>query len=173
MKTPPALPEEEKPVIVERGKRLRPVAPRKAFQLIQWEMDFRFMREVEYLEREGRVPNRQALEEAIGLSRSVLLKVRAGQRSIGLVQVKMLHEKFRGDKDYIMFGQRNKELAAAYIPGIGRIDRYEPYIFVYQTPARWRVGPRAETDPAYCPIDPKNEQWTRPDRMPGDDKGED
>lgn len=160
------LPAEEQPIVSERGKRLRPITSKEIFQLAQWEMDYRFVREVEYLEREGRVPSRRELEESIGLSRADLLAVRQGKRSVGLVNVKYLHEKYRGDRDYIMFGQRNKELAAPYIPGVGRIDRYEPFINVYQSPARWRVGPRPETQPEYYPSDPQNEQWAAPDRMP-------
>jgi hypothetical protein len=85
---------------------------------------------------------------------------------VGLVQVKMLHEKYRGDRDYIMFGQRNKELAAPYIAGIGRIDRYEPYIFQYKSPARWRIGSRPETQPEYFPSDPENTEWKAPEKMP-------
>jgi hypothetical protein len=165
------LPTEEKPIVIKQGKRLRPVTSKEIFQLTQWEMDFRFVREVEYLEREGRVPSRAELEEAIGLNRSELLAVRQGKRQIGLLQVRMLHEKFRGDRDYIMYGQRNKELSAPYIPGVGRIDRYEPYIHEYKSPARWRVGRRPETHPAYFPSDPENEQWSSPERLPSNVRG--
>lgn len=169
----PQLPIEEKPLIVKQGKRLRPITSKEIFQLTQWEMDFRFVREVEYLEREGRVPSRQELELVIGMNRAELLAVRQGKRQIGLLQVRMLHEKFRADLGYIMYGSpRNKELSTPYIPGIGRIDRYEPYIHEYKSPARWRVGRREETQAEYCPSDPQNEKWTRPDRMPGEDKKE-
>jgi hypothetical protein len=163
-KTP--LPAQEQPVISAAGKRMRPITPREVFQFAQWEMDFRFVREVEYLEREGRVSNRNDLEAAIGLGRGEILAIRAGKRQVGLVQVKMLHEKYRGDRDYIMFGQRNKELAAPYIAGIGRIDRYEPYIFQYKSPARWRIGSRPETQPEYFPSDPENTEWKAPEKMP-------
>ncbi len=176
------LPTEEQPVISAYGKRLRPVTPKEVFQRAQWEMDYRFVREVEYLEREGRVSSRQDLEAAIGMVRGELLAVRAGKRQIGLVQVKMLQEKYRGDRDYIMFGVRNKELAAPYIPGVGRLDRYEPYIYQYRSPARWRIGAQPETrttnpqDPndrnysGYFPSDPDNTLWTPSEKLPSNAK---
>jgi hypothetical protein len=164
--TAPSLPAEPTPVVIHRGRKVRPVTPREIFQLRQWEMDYRFVREVEYLEREGRVESRYELEKTIGLGRGELLAVRAGKRQIGLVQVAILFEKYRGDRDYIMYGQRNKELAQPYIPGIGRIDRYQPYIFEYTSPARWRIGPRAEAVPEHYPSDPQNLLWTPSEKLP-------
>jgi hypothetical protein len=168
---------EPTPVIRERGRNVRPVTPREVFQLRQWEMDYRFVREVEYLEREGRVDDRYSLEKALGLERGAIAVIRNGLRGVGLVQVAILFEKYRGDRDYIMYGSRNKELTSPYIPGIGRIDKFQPYYHRYQSPARWRVGPRPETrtpnpdDPndhrysAYYPQDPDNELWAPPTRL--------
>jgi hypothetical protein len=176
--TAPSLPAEPTPVVTHRGRKVRSVTPREVFQLRQWEMDYRFVKEVEYLEREGRVSSRQDLEVAIGLGRGELLAVRAGKRQIGLVQVALLFEKYRGDRDYIMYGQRNKELATPYIPGVGRIDKHEAYYHRYSSPARWRVGPRPETrtpnpdDPndhhysAYYPEDPDNTLWQPSEKLP-------
>jgi hypothetical protein len=162
MQTPDNPSDEGKPVISSRGRRLRPVAPKELLKLRQAEMDYRFVREVEHLEREGRVSSRSDLEEAVGLSRADILAIRAGKRGATLLNVVLLHEKYRGDRDFIMYGVRNKELSAPYISGVGRIDRYDPYIFQYASPARWKVGPREETQPEYCPQDPRNEQWIAP-----------
>jgi hypothetical protein len=178
MRTPvtPPPPPEPTPVVAHRGRKIRPVTPREVFQIRQWEMDYRFVKEVEYLEREGRIDSRYNLEKTLGLERGAISTIRLGLRGVGLVQVAILFEKFRGDRDYIMFGVHNKELSAPYIPGVGRIDRFEAFYHRYSSPARWRVGPRPETrtpnpdNPndhnysAYYPEDPNNEQWSEPAR---------
>lgn len=166
MKTLLNPPPPAEPVIpvAKRGRKLRPITPRQTFALRQWEMDFRFVREIEYLEREGRVSNRLDLERTLGLEAGGVAAIRLGLRGISTVHLAILHETYRGDRDYILHGVRNKELAAPYIAGIGRIDRHEPYYHRYASGARWRVGPRPETHPQYYPQDPENTQWTAPPR---------
>lgn len=152
-------------IISKGGRRLRPVTEREVFKREQYEMDFRFVREVERLERERRVPGRVQLENSIGMEKGGLSSVRAGVRSVGLVQAKVLFEKYRGDMWFIIFGVRNKELTGPYVPGIGNIARYEGYIHRYTSSARWKVGSRPESQPEYYPLDPDNEQWRKPSRI--------
>ena len=155
------------PIVSVRGKRQRPITPREKFKLMQYEMDFRFVREVEYLEREGRSPGRVDLELSVGLEKGGVSTVRAGKRSIGPVQLRLLFELYRGDMNYVIFGAaRDKERTNPYISGYGRIDKFEPYIHRYQSIARWRVGARSETQPEYFPADPNNEHWTPSTRDP-------
>lgn len=157
---PPAEP--EIPVKV-RGRKLVAIQERDTFKLMQWEMDFRFVRECEFLERDGRVSSRSDLERALGMERGGLSVIRLGGRGISAVHIRILFEKYRGDKDYIMFGgQRNKDLTNPYIPGIGRINGHEMFFHRYNSTARWKVGPRPETHEQYYPADPKNENWVPP-----------
>ena len=166
-------------VVSVNGRRLRPVTEREAFKARQYEMDFRFVREVEHLEREGRVPGRGQLEDSIGMEKGGLSSVRAGVRSVGMVQLVTLFEKYRGDMQFILFGVRDKERTNPFISGYGRIDKYEGYWHRYASGARWKVGPRPETqipdpnDPTKMwapnyPSDPDNEQWREPSRVPAD-----
>ena len=142
-----------------------PVTPREIFRLKQWNIDFRFVREVELLERDGRVSSREDLERAIGMEHGGLATVRQGMRGVSLVNVVVLFEKYRGDKDYIMFGAaRNPELTNPYIPGIGRLSRYDPYYHTYNSVARWRIGPQPETHHQYYEKDPLNKLWVAPAR---------
>ncbi|GAC1371057.1 MAG: hypothetical protein NVS3B25_18880 [Hymenobacter sp.] len=162
MKNPLALPEDTGPLIVVRGQKLRPVTPKDVAKYEQYEMDFRFVREVEYLEREGRVPSRRALEKALRMERGAIAAIRLGVRGVNMYQYKKLHQLYRGDRDFILYGVRNKELNNPFIPGIGRLDKYEPYVTRYTSPARWKVGPRPESQSEYYPSDPNNELWTAP-----------
>lgn len=148
-----------------RGRKLIAIQKRDTFKLMQWEMDFRFVREVEFLERDGRVTARHDLERAIGMERGGLSVIRLGGRGISAVHIRILFELYRGDKDYIIFGAaRNTELTNPYIPGIGRINGHEAYFHRYNSTAKWKVGPRPETSPQYFPSDPNNERWTEPAR---------
>lgn len=168
------LPPEPQLVISQRGKRLRPVTSRQVIELQQWEIDFRFVREVERLERDGLIPNRGSLERSLGMRAGEISAIRSGLRGINPVHIAILFEKYRGDRDFILHGQRNQELSRPYIPGIGNIAKYEGFIHHYTSPAKWRCGPRPETliptpgkpnEPLvamHYPEDPKNEQWSPP-----------
>lgn len=148
-----------------RGRRLVAIKPREVFKLKQWEMDFRFVREVEYLERDGRVSSRYDLERAIGMEKGAIATIRLGMRGVSAVHIVLLFELYRGDKDFILFGaNRNPDLTNPYIPGRGRINSYEPFFHSYSSVARWKVGKRAESNPQYYSPDPLNEQWTAPAR---------
>ena len=162
--TPTELPSEAI-ITKHRGRRLVAIKPREVFKLRQWEMDFRFVREVEYLERDGRVSSRYDLERAIGMEKGAIATVRLGMRGVSAVHIVLLFELYRGDKDFIMFGAgRNPDLTNPYIPGRGRINSYEPFVHRYGSAARWKVGKRAESRPEYFPEDPENEQWSPPAR---------
>ncbi|MBH8567307.1 hypothetical protein KB206_00310 [Microvirga sp. STS02] len=151
-------------VVSVNGKRLRPVTSKEALALEEAEMDYRFVREVEHLERSGRVAGRGQLEADLFLPPGSISLIRSGHRSIGKLHIKRLFELYRGDYKYILFGVRDKEHTGSYISGIGNIDKYVPYIHSYPSPARWKVGPRPETHPEYCMKDPNNEQWQPPTR---------
>ena len=173
----PELPPEPKLVLSKNGRRLLPTTPLQVVELLNWEIEFRFVRECERLERAGVVSSRGALELSLGLTRGELRSIRGGARGVSAAQIAILHEKYRGDRDYILHGRRNEELSRPYIPGIGNIAKYEGYIHVYNAPARWRVGPRPElvfpitpSDPNsekgawHYPEDPNNEKW-QPGRL--------
>ena len=160
---PPPVPEI---LVRSRGRKLIAVEKRDVFKLMQWEMDYRFVRECEFLERDGRVSSRYDLERALGMERGGLSTVRLGGRGISAVHVRILFEKYRGDKDFILFGAgRNPELTNPYIPGIGRINGNEQYFHRYNSTARWRVGCRPESDARYFPADPLNENWSAPSTL--------
>lgn len=174
---PPATPRrDDTPDLVVRGKRtMRKIENKDAFKLRQWEMDFRFVREVERLEREGHVPSRKILEKTVGLEVGGVAAIRLGTRGVGLVAVAILFDVYRGDRDFIMHGSRNKELSTPYVPGVGYINKYAPTYHLYSTTARWRVGVRPETRTphpdgsdapysAYYPDDMENANWSPPNR---------
>ena len=152
-------------IIHDRGRRLQPVASKESFKIRQWWMDFRFVREVERLEREKRVFKREQLEADCGLENHAVGTIRTGMRGVSAVNIALLFEKYRGDKDYIMFGVRNKELSGPHIPGIGSLERYEKFYYRYQTAAKWKIGRQPETHKEYYPSDPNNELWTPPARL--------
>lgn len=144
-----------------RGRRLVAIKPREVFKLKQWEMDFRFVQEVELLERDGRMSSRYDLERATGMEKGAIATV----RGVSAVQIVLLFELYRGDKVFILFGAaRNLDLTNPYIPGRGRINSFESFYHSYGSGARWKVGSRAETHSQYYPSDPNNEQWAESSR---------
>jgi hypothetical protein len=172
-----SLPAEPSLVVKRGNKRMLPVTPHEVNELMTWEIEYRFVREVERLERSGVVPSRGELERVVGLFPGDIRAIRGGIRGVGLAQLALLHEKYRGDRDYILHGRRNEELSKPYIPGIGNIAKYEGFIHQYKAPARWRCGPRPElvfplvpSDPNserkawHYPEDPDNKQW-KPGRL--------
>ena len=160
-----SVPDNSGPVVSIRGRRVRPVTEKMAIKTRQWWMDFRFVREVERLEREGRVFKREQLEADCGLEKHAIGVVRSGMRGISAVNIVLLFEKYRGDMWYIMFGVRDKERSGGYIPGVGNIARYESFYYRYQTTARWKIGQQPESSPDYYPSDPNNELWSAPSRL--------
>ncbi|MDO7852961.1 hypothetical protein [Hymenobacter convexus] len=179
----PAKRENKFPVFVrdadgKRQRRLLPLNQRQRDKVSQWEIDYRFVREVERMERDGRVEKRIILERDCGLENGAVSAIRAGMRGVSPVNIKRLFEQYRCDYNYILFGSNiDLELSKPYIPGVGRLNIHEPYYNRYQAPARWRVGARPETltpHPlgdkdkkwsSYYPDDPDNELWTAPPRM--------
>ena len=163
-KTTPA-PDDSGLVVSIRGRRVRPVTEKMAIKVRQWWMDFRYVREVERLEREGRVFKREQLETDCGFEKHALGVVRTGMRGVSAVNIALLFEKYRGDMWFIMYGVRDKERSGGYLPGIGNLNRYESYYFRYQAPAKWKIGKQPETHPEYFPADPNNELWTPSTRL--------
>lgn len=160
----PSRPEPEY-AIVKHGRRLRAISHKETGLIRQWEIDYRFVREVEYLERAGRVSSRIDLETDIGIRAGQIAVIRAGLRGVTLVQILSLFEKYRADLQHILFGiPRDKERSNPYIPGVGRLDKYTPIIHHYNQSAQWRVGAREETHEGYYPDDPENKLWTPPKR---------
>ena len=154
-------------------RRVLPLNQRQRQKVRQWEIDYRFVREVERLERDGRVDKRVKLEIAVGLEAGAVSNIRAGHRGISPVNIALLFEHYRCDMNHILLGT-NIDLDLSKRPVW--MEKHEPYYNRYQAPAKWRVGPRAETltphptNPdlkysAYFPEDPDNEQWTAPPRM--------
>lgn len=165
MRITATLPADEGIITKLRGRRLVLVKPREVFKIEEWEQDLRFVREVELLERSGRVSSRYDLERAIGMEKGALATVRLGMRGVSKGHISRLFTLYRGDKDFILFGAaRATDLTNPYISGVGRIDKFEPFIHRYSSVARWKVGPRPETHPEYYPSDPNNEQWAEPAR---------
>lgn len=161
----------------KRQRRLVPVSRRQRDKIDQWEIDYRFVREVERLERDGRVDKRVKLEQAVGLESGAVSAIRAGLRGVSILNVRRLFEHYRCDYNHIIFGSNiDLELSKPFISGLGRLNIHEPYYNRYQAPAKWRVGPRPETltphptnaalkFSAYYPDDPDNEGWTAPPRI--------
>ncbi|GAB3721130.1 hypothetical protein GCM10027594_01390 [Hymenobacter agri] len=174
---------DEDSFIVLNGRRLRavnPKTPREKLQQMDAEIDYRFVREVEELEYSGRVESRNRLELSIGLEAGGINNIRNGVRGVTKVNIVLLQQLYRADLNYILFdAPRNKELTNPYIPGVGRLDKFEPYVHRYLAPARWKAGPRPETRrphpdgegtwaPSY-PADPDNKKWTKPSRAANPD----
>ena len=161
----------------KRQRRLVPLNRRQRDKIDQWEMDYRFVREVERLERDGRVEKRVKLEQDCGLEAGAVSSIRAGLRGVSALNIRRLFEHYRCDYNHIMFGSNlDLELSKPFVPGLGRLNIHEPYYNRYVAPARWRVGPRPETltphplDPnkkwsSYFPDDTDNENWTAPPRL--------
>ena len=161
----------------QRHRRVIPLTQRQRDKVRQWEIDYRFVREVERLERDGRVEKRVKLELAVGLEAGAIASIRNGMRGVSPANIALLFENFRCDMHHILLGSNlDLELSKAFIPGLGRLNIYEPYYHRYVNTARFRVGPRPETltphptdknlrFSAYWPDDPDNEQWTAPPRM--------
>jgi hypothetical protein len=155
-----------------KARRLLPINDKQLLKLRQWEIDYRFVKEVEYLERDGRVSARPDLELAVGLETGGVANIRNGMRGVSCMNVVLLFELYRGDKDYILLGApRNTDLYKPFIPGVGRLNIHEAYYHRYPTAARWKVGPRPEFKvehptlknySPYYPQDPDNEGWTAP-----------
>ena len=145
-----------------RGRKLVALKERDVIKMIQWEIDFRFIRECEALEIAGRVSSREDLERALYLDKGALSTVRGGARGISPCHIRLLFELYRADVTYILFGQRtNTALTDPLING-KRIDVYKGYYHRYNATARWKIGQRAEAFPAHYALDPLNEQWRAP-----------
>lgn len=155
-------------------RRLIPLTDKQAVKAEQWEMDYRFVKEVEYLEREGRVSSRAELELAVGMETGAIATIRNGMRGVSPVNIVRLWKLYRGDRNFIELGtNRDTELNKPYIPAIGRLNIYDGFYHRYSSVARWRVGPRPETRTphptlpswsAYFPDDIDNEKWSAPAR---------
>ena len=157
LSAPAAMQPDTSPAPTPPGN-LRPLGDFKKERVIQFGVDYRFVREVERLEREGFVERRAFLEKAIGLPIGSVTDIRAGKRGIGVGHIVLLQKIYLADFRYILFGQRipytTEEL---YL--LDRLPHYEPIQHVYSASARWRIGPMAETHPDYYPPDPENKHW--------------
>lgn len=139
---------------------LRPITEAEKRRRAQWWIDFRFVREVERLERDGRVRSRGHLEASIGLGRGVVADIRRGRRGCLPVHVVLLKQLYNADYEHILFGAPlNLEKSAPYVTGRGRINTWQPLVFAYSTPAGWKVGPQPEEDARHYPPDPTGAQW--------------
>lgn len=130
--------------------------------LLQWHIDFRFVREVERLEREGRVKSRGHLEGEIGMSRGYLAGVRRGRYNVGMAHTAQLKRLYNADVNYILLGQRVEGLSEPIIWEDGRkkeLRRYPGYMYQYGQPAGFNIGNQPETHPDYYPPDPDNRLW--------------
>ena len=150
----------------KESKRMVPITPRSVLKIEEWEIDFRFVREVEHLERIGRVQSRYALEMAVGIENGGIATIRLGMRGVSPANIKRLFNHYRGDKDYILLGAaRNPNLADPYIPELnGKLPAYRALYHKYSSPARWRIGPQPEAHPQHYLEDPENKLWTAPTR---------
>jgi len=128
-------------------------------------IDYRFVREVERLEREGRIKSRGFLEAQLDMTRGTITDIRRGRRSPSPAQIVLFYQHFQADRDHIETGvQLDRERAAPRFPLLGKEhgDKevyFPPFAYEYHTPAGWRVGPQPEQDPRHCPIDPTGEKW--------------
>ena len=161
----------------QRARRVIPLTQRQRDKVRLWEIDYRFVREVERMERDGRAEKRIKLEQAVGLEAGAIASIRNGVRGVSPANIALLFENFRCDMNHIMLGSNiDLELSKPFISGLGRLNIYEPYYHRYVNTARFRVGPRPETltphptnaglkFSAYWPDDPDNNEWKAPLRM--------
>ncbi|UYZ60057.1 hypothetical protein [Hymenobacter latericus] len=145
------------PPNVAARNRQRRITDKDAKKLETYEIDFRFVREVERLEREGRVRSRVTLEKDLGMSKGTISTVRAGHRGVGAEHLKRLKEKYNGDYHYILFGFKDPHDTSGPLRMGRRLDVHVPYTLRYAAPAAWKCGPRPEEDAAHYPDDPQNE----------------
>jgi hypothetical protein len=141
---------------------LAPLAvPKRQYK--QWLIDFRFVREVERLEREGRVKSRGHLEETLGMSHGAVALIRQGRLTANAAHIAELKRVYNGDYEYVLFGvpQPDKSEAVVWENGRGKkkLDVYPPLYYEYKKPAGWKVGPMPEADPRHYPSDPENKLW--------------
>ena len=143
------------------GSYLRPISPATREKLRQYEIDYRFVREVERMEWDGRCKNRSWLEKQMGITSGVIAEIRRGRRGVLPTHIALLKQIVNADHNWILFGgdRPDIEKSAPYMPGRGRLDVFEGYAHRYGTPAGWKVGPRPEQYPACYPDDPENKQW--------------
>ncbi|MGI4873207.1 MAG: helix-turn-helix domain-containing protein [Janthinobacterium lividum] len=142
-------------------RRLRKLTAKISISERTWLASFRFVREVERIEREGRVKSRTALELLIGIKAGTISQIRAGRNDASLGMAIALREALNADLNYIMYGVRVPELAEPLFPLPGRTDDlfYKPVVHEYKAPAGWKIGPMAEAVAAHYPDDPKNSFW--------------
>lgn len=137
----------------QRGHYLTPAAPRTEWsqsleQMGDW-IAYRYMKEVERLEREGRIINRQWLCEQLGVSRTFFMELRKGKIKIKPEHIQALKDVFNADFHFILWGVERPDISLPFRLVQGRtmrIDVYPKYIFTNRFPAEW--GPNIpERDP--------------------------
>lgn len=158
------------PVKLDPDARMRKLSLEEKNKLGQYLIDFRFVREVERMEREGRVKwPRANLERELGMNVGVIAEIRAGKRGVLPVHIARLKLLCNSDTSYILLGVRDPDHSSPYA-GARRFAVHEPYYFRYGKPAGWKAGPQPETPTpnpdgsdtlysAYYPEDPENKLW--------------
>ncbi|GAA4391667.1 hypothetical protein [Hymenobacter koreensis] len=127
----------------------RRVADKAQVNLEQHWIDYRFVKEVEKIEREGRSQSRVWIERQLGLPAGTCSEIRRGTRGIGAVHIARLKRKFNADHNFILFGVRNNDISLPYIVkgrDKVRVDVFEPYIHMYNAAPNWKIGERPEGD---------------------------
>ena len=144
------------------GPRLRPIDKNEFNKRIQYEIEYRFVKEVERLEREGRSKGRGWIEEVLQLNSGGIADIRRGRTGIMAYHIQLLKRLLNGDDRWVIHGvgQPDAEYSRPYVLARGgKLDIFRPYIHPYLQPAGWKCGPRAETHEAYYPDDPGNALW--------------
>lgn len=140
---------------------LAPLAvPKRQYK--QWLIDYRFVREVERLEREGRVKSRGHLEETLGMSHGAVALIRQGRLTANAAHIAELKRLYNGDYEYVLFGVAQPDKSEALVWQNGRakkLDTYPPFSYEYKKPAGWKIGPMPEAVAAHYPSDPENKLW--------------
>ena len=127
---------------------------------LQYEIDRRFVREVERLEHMGFVKNRTSLERTVGVDRGGVAAIRLGLRGVGKPAILALGSEYGASTDYIMNG--------APQPACIRAEETpcQAYEHRYAAPAQWRAGQQPEQFPGSYPEDPENNLWVAPQLPP-------
>lgn len=122
--------------------RLRKIEMDEARDIINTEIEQRFVEEVEIMEREGRVQSRAKLERDLLMYYNKITQIKYGKSSLQPCHIHLLKKHYNADVQFILFGVRDMEHSGS-IQGGRKLNIYKPYTYNYKT---WKKGKKDEDD---------------------------
>lgn len=110
--------------------------------IIEWQITNRFIEEVEILEKEGRVENRDKIEIDLAIVPNGITGMRAGKNKVSVASIHLFKLKYNADIQFIMFGVRDKEHSGSILGG-RKLNVHKPYVYKYRRSHKPK-GPFAE-----------------------------